>query len=63
MRSVFDKTIPDTRVSSQEGSFVKTGIEDGWADLVIMAQVSFLSSLSSKIPVLILIAFRDLAIL
>jgi len=38
MREVFAKTVNDERVSAQEGTFDTTGIEDGWADLVVIAQ-------------------------
>lgn len=39
MRKVFTETVNDPRVSAQEGTFDTTGIEDGWADLVVIAQV------------------------
>ncbi|KAL1944507.1 hypothetical protein VTO73DRAFT_2937 [Trametes versicolor] len=38
MRKVFTETVNDPRVSAQEGTFDTTGIEDGWADLVVIAQ-------------------------
>lgn len=40
MRDVFTKTVAkvDPRVSVAEGTFDTTGVEDGWADLVIIAQ-------------------------
>ncbi|KAI8998570.1 S-adenosyl-L-methionine-dependent methyltransferase [Trametes punicea] len=38
MRDVFTKTVTDPRVSVREGTFDTTGIEDGWADLVVIAQ-------------------------
>ncbi|KAI0670308.1 S-adenosyl-L-methionine-dependent methyltransferase [Trametes maxima] len=38
MRDVFTKTVADPRVSAREGTFDTTGIEDGWADLVVIAQ-------------------------
>ncbi|KIK62581.1 hypothetical protein GYMLUDRAFT_164646, partial [Collybiopsis luxurians FD-317 M1] len=44
MRAQFDKTVTSapgldgTKVSVREGSFTSTGIEDQWADIVIMAQ-------------------------
>ncbi|KAK7446381.1 hypothetical protein VKT23_004233 [Stygiomarasmius scandens] len=38
MREVFSKTITDDRVSVQEGTFDTTGVEDGWADVIIIAQ-------------------------
>ena len=40
MREQFSKTITDPRVSVAEGTFEATGVEDGWADLVVIAQVS-----------------------
>ena len=39
MRSVFSKTVLDPRVSVREGTFDTTGIENGWADVVVIAQV------------------------
>lgn len=39
MRDVFSKTVTDPRVSVREGTFDTTGVEDGWADLIIIAQV------------------------
>ncbi len=39
MRETFAKLIQDERVSVSEGTFEKTGIDDGWADVVIIAQV------------------------
>jgi len=41
MRAQFDKTVvapEQVKISAREGSFTSTGIEDGWADLVVMAQ-------------------------
>ncbi|KAJ7449853.1 S-adenosyl-L-methionine-dependent methyltransferase [Mycena latifolia] len=38
MREVFSKTISDERVSITEGTFQQTSVEDGWADLVVVAQ-------------------------
>ena len=38
MRSVFSKAVTDPRVSVREGTFDTTGIEDGWADLIVIAQ-------------------------
>ena len=40
-RSFADK--PDVRVTVQDGTFDTTGLPDGWADLVIVAQVRMLS--------------------
>lgn len=46
MRNFFVKstveTDPGKRVSVQEGTFDNTGIEDGAADLIVMAQVCYL---------------------
>ena len=41
MRDVFSKTVVevDPRVSIVEGTFDTTRAEDGWADLVVIAQV------------------------
>ncbi|KAG6907357.1 hypothetical protein DXG01_009241 [Tephrocybe rancida] len=38
MREVFDNTIKDERVTIRNGTFDDTGVQDGWADLVIIAQ-------------------------
>ncbi|OBZ75599.1 putative methyltransferase-like C25B8.10 [Grifola frondosa] len=38
MRDVFAKSVTDARVSIAEGTFDSTGVEDGWADLVVIAQ-------------------------
>ncbi|TFK42543.1 S-adenosyl-L-methionine-dependent methyltransferase [Crucibulum laeve] len=38
MRDVFTKSIHDDRVSVTEGTFQETGVEDGWADVVVVAQ-------------------------
>ncbi|KAK0239939.1 S-adenosyl-L-methionine-dependent methyltransferase [Armillaria nabsnona] len=38
MRDVFIKTVQDDRVSAREGTFDTTNIDDGWADLVVIAQ-------------------------
>lgn len=39
MRAQFAKTVPDARVSVHEGTFDATAAPDGWADLVVIAQV------------------------
>ncbi|CAL1704518.1 unnamed protein product [Somion occarium] len=38
MRTVFANTVKDERVSVAEGTFDNTGVEDQWADLVVIAQ-------------------------
>ncbi|KAH9484251.1 putative methyltransferase-like C25B8.10 [Psilocybe cubensis] len=38
MREVFSRTVKDERVSTSEGFFHDTGIEDEWADLIVIAQ-------------------------
>jgi len=38
MRSVFSQTVTDSRVSIKEGTFQETGIVDGWADIIVIAQ-------------------------
>lgn len=40
MRAMFNTTTKDKRVETYEGTFDSTGVPDGWADLVIVAQVS-----------------------
>jgi hypothetical protein len=39
MRNAFAKSIKDDRIRLREGTFESTGVEDGWADLVVIAQV------------------------
>ena len=40
MRDVFERSVSDPRVLGVvDGTFDRTGAEDGWADLVIIAQV------------------------
>ncbi|KAF9815295.1 hypothetical protein IEO21_04658 [Rhodonia placenta] len=38
MRDVFTKTVGNEHVSVSDGTFDITGVEDGWADLVVIAQ-------------------------
>ncbi|KAJ1310403.1 hypothetical protein OPQ81_007141 [Rhizoctonia solani] len=38
MRETFNKRTKDSRVACLAGDFLKTGVEDGWADLVVIAQ-------------------------
>ncbi|KII88454.1 hypothetical protein PLICRDRAFT_41612 [Plicaturopsis crispa FD-325 SS-3] len=38
MRDVFTKSTKDDRATASDGTFDHTGVEDGWADLVIIAQ-------------------------
>ena len=47
MRTIFDKSVQDERVSCQNGSFESTGITNHLADLVVVAQVQ-----SSSYPVI-----------
>jgi hypothetical protein len=39
MREVFSRTIEDDRIVLSDGVFQATGVEEGWADAVIVAQV------------------------
>jgi hypothetical protein len=39
MRKVFSETIKDNRVTVTDGVFESTGVPDGWADVVVVAQV------------------------
>lgn len=39
MRDIFAKSIEDERVTTLEGTFDHASVEDGWADLVVIAQV------------------------
>jgi hypothetical protein len=51
MRQVFSKTVSDEqgRVSIADGTFQEIDVEDGWADLVVIAQVPWpLSSNTSS---------------
>ncbi len=47
MRDVFVKTVQDERASAREGTFDTTNIEDGWADLVTIAQAGRLFPVES----------------
>ncbi|KAG6814380.1 hypothetical protein H0H92_010966 [Tricholoma furcatifolium] len=38
MREVFEKTVKDERVTIQDGTFDTTGVDEHWADLVVIAQ-------------------------
>ncbi|KAL5532751.1 hypothetical protein ACEPAF_4525 [Sanghuangporus sanghuang] len=38
MRGVFSKSVSDPRTSISEGTFDNTGVESGWADIIIIAQ-------------------------
>ena len=42
MRDVWTKTVKDSdgRTAIVKGTFDNTGVEDGWADLIVIAQVS-----------------------
>ena len=40
MRAVFAEKTKDDRVTVAEGTFERVDAEDGWADLIIIAQVS-----------------------
>jgi hypothetical protein len=39
MRGFWTKTIDDSRATVSEGTFDDTGVEDEWADFIIIAQV------------------------
>jgi hypothetical protein len=40
MRDYWTKAVKDSRASIVNGTFDNTGVEDGWADLIIIAEVS-----------------------
>jgi hypothetical protein len=40
MCDVWTNTVNDSRATIVKGTFDNTGVEDGWADLIIIAQVS-----------------------
>ena len=40
MRDIWTKTVKDSRATIVKGTFDNTGVEDGWADLIVIAQVS-----------------------
>lgn len=50
MRLQFSKNTKDPRVSVREGTFDTTNIEDGWADVIIIAQVRALHHVSPRCP-------------
>ena len=39
MRGIFADTMKDSRVTLLDGVFEKTGVEDGWADVILIASV------------------------
>jgi hypothetical protein len=39
MRDEFNKKTADKRVTTSEGTFTATNVEDGWADIIVIAQV------------------------
>ena len=47
MRDVFRKTVKDDRISVAEGYFDSIDVEDSWADLVVIAQVSMFNASGS----------------
>ena len=42
MRAVFAEKTKDDRVTVAEGTFESVDVEDGWADVVVIAQVNLL---------------------
>ena len=40
MRKTFDKNIQHPHIITTNGTFDVTGVEDSWADVIIIAQVS-----------------------
>lgn len=50
MREQFTKTVHDERVTVSEGTFDTTPVEDGWADLVVIAQVRVVHYASPLAP-------------
>ena len=46
MREVFSSTVTDPRVTLSEGTFDKTGVEDGWADIILIVTVRHSESIS-----------------
>jgi SAM-dependent methyltransferase len=51
MRDVFARNVQDSRVAIQEGTFDSTGLEDGWADLIVIAQVRCFFHLNTKVRI------------
>lgn len=43
MRNQFSKTVNDVRASVAHGTFDSTNVPDGWADVIIIAQVFVLA--------------------
>lgn len=39
MREYFSSAVEDTRVSIASGTFQNTGVQDEWADAIVIAQV------------------------
>jgi hypothetical protein len=40
MRDFWTKTVVNSRSTIVKGTFDDTGVEDGWADVIVVAQVS-----------------------
>ena len=40
MLGVFSENVQDPRVTVSEGTFENTGIDSGWADIIVIANVS-----------------------
>ena len=51
MREVFSSTVTDPCVMLSEGTFDKTGVEDGWADIVLIVTVRHSESISKFIGI------------
>ena len=47
MRTVFAEKMEDDRVTIAEGTFERVDVKDGWADLIVIAQVSRLLTIPS----------------
>jgi hypothetical protein len=48
MRDFWAKAVVDSRCTIVKGTFDDTGIEDGWADLIIVAEVSTAGAESNR---------------
>jgi len=58
MRDFWTKTVIDNRCTIVKGTFDDTGVEDGWADLIIIAQVSSIVLIQAIVDVQTFVAIQ-----
>jgi SAM-dependent methyltransferase len=58
MRDFWTKTVIDSRCTIVKGTFDDTGVEDGWADIIIIAQVSSIALIQAVVDVQTFVAIQ-----